>query len=146
MRFSRRPSYGFREWIGGSEFPAEAGRYHIYVGNTCPWCHRAVLAVVLRRWAPAITFSYMDDSKFSFPPSPNVYPSKDEGPTVTFGPRCLTLVPIVQQSVRTRLRYPRVTPLGYGTPWQWVPIYPAYGDRLRRSWLTYPILIVCLRW
>lgn len=45
-------------------FPQEAGRYHIYVGNTCPWCHRAVLAVVLRGLAPGVTFSYMDDSEF----------------------------------------------------------------------------------
>lgn len=58
-----RPNYGFRGWIGRGMFPQEAGRYHIYVGNTCPWCHRAVLAVVLRGLAPGITFSYMDDSK-----------------------------------------------------------------------------------
>lgn len=41
----------------------ESGRYHIYVGNTCPWCHRAVLAVVLRGLSPGVTFSYMDDSE-----------------------------------------------------------------------------------
>jgi putative glutathione S-transferase len=28
-----------------SKFPPEGGRYHLYVGNPCPWCHRAVLAV-----------------------------------------------------------------------------------------------------
>eukprot|EP00903_Cladosiphon_okamuranus_P014643 g13578.t1 len=57
-----RPNYGFRGWIGRGMFPLEAGRYHIYVGNTCPWCHRAVLAVVLRGLAPGVTFSYMDDN------------------------------------------------------------------------------------
>eukprot|EP00904_Undaria_pinnatifida_P012182 jgi/Undpi1/8094/HiC_scaffold_24.g10566.m1 len=57
-----RPNYGFRGWIGRGIFPVEAGRYHVYVGNTCPWCHRAVLAVVLRGLAPGVTFSYMDDN------------------------------------------------------------------------------------
>eukprot|EP00752_Nemacystus_decipiens_P011878 g10533.t1 len=57
-----RPSYGFRGWIGRGMFPQEVGRYHIYVGNTCPWCHRAVLAVVLRDLVPGVTFSYMDDN------------------------------------------------------------------------------------
>ncbi|MFT4975312.1 MAG: putative glutathione S-transferase, partial [Myxococcota bacterium] len=27
-----------------SEAEAEPGRYHLYVANNCPWCHRAVLA------------------------------------------------------------------------------------------------------
>lgn len=27
---------------------AETGRYVLYVGNPCPWCHRAVLTLVLR--------------------------------------------------------------------------------------------------
>lgn len=58
-----RPNYGFRGWIGRGAFPVEPGRYHVYVGNTCPWCHRAVLAVVLRGLSPAVTFSYMDDSE-----------------------------------------------------------------------------------
>ncbi|CAM9833960.1 unnamed protein product [Ectocarpus sp. 4 AP-2014] len=57
-----RPNYGFRGWIGRGAFPVEPGRYHVYVGNTCPWCHRAVLAVVLRGLSPAVTFSYMDDN------------------------------------------------------------------------------------
>lgn len=26
---------------------AESGRYHVYVGNACPWCHRALLALAL---------------------------------------------------------------------------------------------------
>ena len=27
---------------------AESGRYHLYIGNACPWCHRALLTLVLR--------------------------------------------------------------------------------------------------
>jgi putative glutathione S-transferase len=43
----QRPSYQFTGRIGDSEFPDEAGRYHLYTGNPCPWCHRCVLAVKL---------------------------------------------------------------------------------------------------
>ena len=35
---------GFRQAIGDAEFPAEPGRYHLFVALNCPWCHRAVLA------------------------------------------------------------------------------------------------------
>ena len=31
----------------GARFPA-AGRYALYVGNACPWCHRVALAAALR--------------------------------------------------------------------------------------------------
>lgn len=33
---------------GSSGFPAERGRYHLYVANNCPWCHRAVLTRKLK--------------------------------------------------------------------------------------------------
>ncbi len=35
---------GFRNSIGDAEFPAEPGRYHLYVAFNCPWCHRVTLA------------------------------------------------------------------------------------------------------
>jgi len=35
---------GFRHRIGDPGFPAEAGRYHLYVALNCPWCHRVTLA------------------------------------------------------------------------------------------------------
>ena len=35
-----RPSYSFTGKLGSVEFPDEAGRYHVYVGN--PWCVCAV--------------------------------------------------------------------------------------------------------
>ncbi|MBD2841901.1 glutathione S-transferase C-terminal domain-containing protein [Erythrobacter rubeus] len=35
----------FRDVIGESEdFPAEPGRYHLFVALNCPWCHRVTLA------------------------------------------------------------------------------------------------------
>jgi len=35
---------GFRSRIGDPEFPAEPGRYHLFVAFNCPWCHRVTLA------------------------------------------------------------------------------------------------------
>jgi putative glutathione S-transferase len=32
-----------RNWIGKGDFPAEAGRYHLFVAWNCPWAHRALL-------------------------------------------------------------------------------------------------------
>ena len=29
---------------GSSDFPAEAGRYHLYCAYACPWAHRTLLA------------------------------------------------------------------------------------------------------
>lgn len=35
----------FRHVVGDSpEFPAEPGRYHLFVALNCPWCHRLTLA------------------------------------------------------------------------------------------------------
>lgn len=33
---------------GSSGYAAERGRYHLYVANNCPWCHRVILARVLK--------------------------------------------------------------------------------------------------
>ncbi len=45
-----RPSYSFTGQLGSSEFPDEGGgRYAVYVGNPCPWCHRVRLAIALRK-------------------------------------------------------------------------------------------------
>ena len=36
---------GFRARLGeDDEFPAEPGRYHLFVALNCPWCHRVTLA------------------------------------------------------------------------------------------------------
>ncbi|MDA5095575.1 glutathione S-transferase C-terminal domain-containing protein [Aliiroseovarius sp. KMU-50] len=35
---------GFRHAIGDVDFPAEPGRYHLFVAFNCPWCHRVTLA------------------------------------------------------------------------------------------------------
>ncbi len=35
---------GFRSVLGDTSFPAESGRYHLFVAFNCPWCHRVTLA------------------------------------------------------------------------------------------------------
>ena len=41
-----RQRYTIRDRItadGSSGFPAESGRYHLYVSLACPWAHRAII-------------------------------------------------------------------------------------------------------
>ena len=43
--FEREDSI-FREWVtadGSSDFPVQAGRYHLYVARACPWAHRTLI-------------------------------------------------------------------------------------------------------
>jgi len=45
-----RQEDAFRDWIsaeGSTNYPAEAGRYHLYVSLACPWASRTV---IVRRW------------------------------------------------------------------------------------------------
>eukprot|EP00850_Spirogloea_muscicola_P015292 SM000116S24213 [mRNA] locus=s116:98365:101727:+ [translate_table: standard] len=45
-----RPDSKHRNWImaeGSSSLKAEDGRYHLYVANNCPWCHRTILTRAL---------------------------------------------------------------------------------------------------
>ena len=61
-RFVRDES-GFRDRItadGSSGFPAEPGRYHLYVAHACPWAHRALMARVLKRLEGAIGVSWVE--------------------------------------------------------------------------------------
>jgi putative glutathione S-transferase len=43
---------------GSSGFPAEAGRYHLYVAWNCPWAHRVLIYRTLKRLENAITVAY----------------------------------------------------------------------------------------
>ncbi|KAL7581618.1 hypothetical protein ACA910_022172 [Epithemia clementina (nom. ined.)] len=48
--FKRRDA-GWRSFISneeGAEFPAEAGRYHLYVAAACPWAHRTLIVRKLK--------------------------------------------------------------------------------------------------
>jgi glutathionyl-hydroquinone reductase len=57
----RRIASAFRNRItrdGSSGFPAEAGRYHLYVGYHCPWAHRTIIFRKLKKLEDAISISY----------------------------------------------------------------------------------------
>ncbi len=41
-KFVRQDS-AFRQHIGDADFPAQAGRYHLYVSLACPWAHRTLI-------------------------------------------------------------------------------------------------------
>lgn len=49
-----------RDWItadGSSGFPAEAGRYHLYIAISCPWAHRAWIFRTLKHLEPVVSLS-----------------------------------------------------------------------------------------
>ncbi len=60
--FQRQESR-FRDWVsadGSTAFPAEAGRYHLYVSWACPWAHRTVIGRRLKGLGDAIGLSVVD--------------------------------------------------------------------------------------
>ena len=63
--FARQESR-FRDWIGtdprsgrASRFPAEPGRYHLYISLACPWCHRVAILRELAGLQQALAISYL---------------------------------------------------------------------------------------
>lgn len=57
--FKRQVS-SFRDWISsehGAKFPAEKGRYHLYISYACPWATRAIIARKLKGLEDFITVS-----------------------------------------------------------------------------------------
>ena len=59
----------FRHWVtpdgsagptGNAGFKAEAGRYHLYVSDACPWAHRTVLFRKLKQLENVIGISYVE--------------------------------------------------------------------------------------
>ena len=58
-----RPLYPFQGRItadGSSGFPAEAGRYHLYVSLACPWAHRSVIVRGLMGLEDVVSLSVVD--------------------------------------------------------------------------------------
>jgi putative glutathione S-transferase len=45
---------------GSSDFPAEAGRYHLYVSLACPWAHRTLIYRKLKRLEDLIPVTVVD--------------------------------------------------------------------------------------
>lgn len=61
-RFIRQED-AFRRWVaadGSSGFPAQAGRYHLYVSLACPWAHRTIIVRMLQGLEEAIGITVVD--------------------------------------------------------------------------------------
>ncbi len=77
----------FRNWVtpdgspgpsGQGGFAAERGRYHLYIGNACPWAHRTRIMRTLKGLDDWIDLSivhwYMGDKGWTFEPDDGVIP------------------------------------------------------------------------
>jgi putative glutathione S-transferase len=57
---------GFDAWIGRTdgagdpEYPAEPGRYHLYISRACPWAHRTALTRRLKGLEDVISIDIVD--------------------------------------------------------------------------------------
>ena len=82
-----RKSSVFRAWItpdgrpgpsGEGGFPAEPGRYHLYVSLACPWAHRTLIVRALKGLEALVGVSVvnwlMDEDGWTFAPGPGVVP------------------------------------------------------------------------
>src|SRR6516164_10068935 len=59
----QRQEDAFRDWVradGSSEYPAQAGRYHLYVSLACPWASRIVIVRKLKGLEAAIGMTIVD--------------------------------------------------------------------------------------
>jgi putative glutathione S-transferase len=81
-----RPETVFRRWVtadGGSGYPAEKGRYHLYVSLACPWAHRTLIFRKLKQLEDVISLSvvdpYMGPQGWSFSDGPGCIPDTING-------------------------------------------------------------------
>ena len=59
----QRPKTKFRHHVsndGSTSFPAERGRYHLYVSHACPWAHRTLITRALRGLEAALPVTVVD--------------------------------------------------------------------------------------
>ncbi|MEP4038040.1 glutathione S-transferase family protein [Pseudophaeobacter sp.] len=88
----KRVSSSFRNWItpdgsagpsGEAGFQAEAGRYHLYVSNACPWAHRTILMRSLKGLEDMVSMSVthwkLSDQGWSFHASSCTVPDSVNG-------------------------------------------------------------------
>jgi glutathionyl-hydroquinone reductase len=64
-----RPQTRFRNWVtvdgspgpsGDGGFPAEPGRYHLYVALACPWAHRTIIFRAIKQLEGVISISVVE--------------------------------------------------------------------------------------
>ena len=82
----QRSESRFRAKLGDAgdktaRFPAEPGRYRLYVSLACPWAHRTLIIRALKGLEAMIPVSvvhwHMADQGWSFEPGPGVIPDPD---------------------------------------------------------------------
>lgn len=83
--FLRKDSQ-LRSWIsadGSTAFPAEAGRYHLYVSYACPWAHRTIIMRTLKGLEDVIGLTVVDpirdDKGWAFREVPGAGPDPING-------------------------------------------------------------------
>ncbi|MDQ2053091.1 glutathione S-transferase family protein [Halobellus sp. H-GB7] len=57
----------FRDWIQDdpdAEYPAESGRYHVYISRACPWAHRVAMARRLLGLEDDISLSIVEPVRY----------------------------------------------------------------------------------
>lgn len=69
----RRTESRFRNWVtadGSSGFPAQPGRYHLYVSLACPWAHRTLIFRALKGLEEQVSVSvvqpFLGDEGWTF--------------------------------------------------------------------------------
>jgi len=87
-----RPDAKIRNWItasgepgptGQGGFPAEAGRYHLYIAHSCPWAHRTMIFRHLKGLEDMISVSVVNAisgaNGWTFEKGPGVIPDPEFG-------------------------------------------------------------------
>jgi putative glutathione S-transferase len=55
-----RPTSPYRDVVGSGRFPAETGRYHLFVNAGCPWAYRTILYRALKGLERLIGISFTE--------------------------------------------------------------------------------------
>lgn len=58
-----RARSSFRRAVGDAEFPAEAGRYHLFAGPSCPWAHRTVIGRKIKKLTEIVGLSQAEPTR-----------------------------------------------------------------------------------
>lgn len=69
----KRQQSSFRKWIRDTtdaSYPAQSDRYHLYVSLACPWAHRVLTLIALKKLQHAVSFTivhpYMGENGWEF--------------------------------------------------------------------------------
>lgn len=89
----KRKASAFRSFIEnkpGAEFPAERGRYHLYISYACPWAHRTLIVRKLKGLEDIIPFTsvhwHMGEKGWRFATKEEVDNKEVPGDNVTQDP------------------------------------------------------------